>query len=693
MTPRPSDRLRLLAAGLVALAWVTWVAIRFRGALPGLSLLAGPAAGLALVFLESERAAPLRRLWARPGLQARLAWCAAAAAHLAVGVPWLPAMPDAELDPSWQLALHHAALEGWRFGTDVVFSFGPLGLVYTDMFAPATFGLLLCARAAWALLTATLVWSLGRAAGAAPWRAAAWSSALALLTSFDTDSRFYALVVAFLLARHAAPRAVLLATSAVLAAALLMKFSVGVAAAAALGLVAIEDLSRRRLPASGLVGCAALALSWCVCRQPPAGLLGYLRSSLEVTAGYGEAMSVTSNAWFDSTFELAGLWSCAALLAWRLGLPGDRRQGAFTALGLLGLSALVAKASVVRQDQGHVLLGLATYGTTIGLLAAPALGAAAPRADARSARRPALACVLLAALLLASGLARCAYQDPLLLVGRACLDAPARPLVGLWAWATGELDAAREEALDRIRRDHPVGARATGRVDVFPHGVAIALAHGLDYAHRPILQSYAAFTPSLLRMNVEWLRGPLAPDSVLLGVEPIDGRLATQEDGPCWPELRARYDVAGVDSATLLLARREVLRAARLEPLADLEVGFDAPIDLPPADVVWATVDVRLTAAGRALLAVYKLPTVSLVLTDADGAVWTLRLVRATGPEGFVLSPWIRTVDDAEAFLRGRPAGRARPVKLALRLNGPAALTGRVFEPTARVTLARLAVE
>lgn len=671
------------------------MALRFQGGLPGLSLLAGPAAALALALLQSRRAAPLRRVWSRSHVQARLAWCAAAAVHLALGVPWLPAMPSAELDPSWQLALHHAALQGWRFGSDVVFSFGPLGFLYTDAFVPATFGLLLAARGVWALLTVALVWSLGRAAGVAPWRAAAWSSGLALLISFDTDSRFYALVVAFLLARHVASRALLLATSAALAAGLLMKFSVGVAAAAVLGLVALEDLSRRRLPASGLVACGALALLWLLCRQPPAGLIDYLRGSLEITSGYGEAMSVTSNAWFDSTFELAGLWACVAFVAWRLGPGGDRRRGVVTALGLLGLSALVAKASLVRQDAGHVLLGLATYGVTLGLVAAPALGAPAEAvtAHARSGRRAALRCGLLAALLFASGLARGANHDPLLLLGRACLDAPARPTVGLWAWASGGFEAAREAAQAELRRQHPVGARATGTVDVFPHGMAIALAHGLDYAPRPVWQSYKAYTPDLLRRNAERLRGPRAPASILLGVDPIDGRLSTQEDGPCWPVLRTRYDVAGVDSATLLLTRRQVPRAARLVPLADLEVGFDEPIDLPRVDVLWATVDVRLTAAGRALLAAYKVPTVSLVLTDADGVVWPLRLVRATGAEGFVLSPWVRTVEDAEAFLRGRAASGPLPVRLALRLNGPAALTSRAFEPRARITLARLAVE
>ncbi len=686
----PADRgrpARLAVAALCLSAYGAWFSWSLGGRISVRWLALGLLPGLAWPLLLTTRGQAL-------ALAARrhLAWCVAATAHVALGAPWFPDMPDAGLDASWQLALHHALLQGWKFGSDACFSFGPLGFVYTDVYVPGTFGLLLAARTACALLTAHLLWGMARAAHLSPWRAAAWSSGLALL-ALGVDVRLYALVLAFLLGRTTASRATLLVASAALGGALLTKFSVGVAGAAVLGLTALEDLRRRRPPAAALAASGALLCLWLLCGQPPTGLFDYLRGCAEVASGYGEAMSLTPPDWYHSIFELAGLWCCVALVAWRL-LPGDRLARAATALGLLGLSLLVAKAGFVRQDAGHVWLALATYGVALGMVALPAL-ASPERTTPPGAARSNLvaACGVVAALLLCAGLTRATGADPLLLHLHRLLGAPVRPIEGLFAWASGDLRARYEATLAEIRRVSPLAARARGTVDVFPTSMAVPLAHGLHFTPRPVWQSYVAYTPRLLRRNEEWLRGPRAPDSVLLHLGPIDGHLVTQEDGPCWPLLRARYDVAGVDSSLLLLTRRASPRAARLVPLVDREVGFEEPVQFPAVDLLWATVDVRLTAAGRALLAAYKVPPLELVVTNALEEQYTARLVRATAGEGFLLSPSIHDLRDVEAFLRGARATRPVPVRLALRLTGSAALAGLVYEPRARVTLAHVLIE
>ncbi|MGF7210515.1 hypothetical protein GGE65_005122 [Skermanella aerolata] len=58
-------------------------------------------------------------------------------------VPWSPWMPSAGLDPSWVFVLHHAFAEGWQWGKDIVFTFGPLGFNYAGMYHPATYSIML----------------------------------------------------------------------------------------------------------------------------------------------------------------------------------------------------------------------------------------------------------------------------------------------------------------------------------------------------------------------------------------------------------------------------------------------------------------------------------------------------------------------------------------------------------------------
>ena len=51
-------------------------------------------------------------------------------------------MPESGLE-SWVLALNQAVAQGLRFGTDVVFTFGPYATVYTRNYHPATDGLMI----------------------------------------------------------------------------------------------------------------------------------------------------------------------------------------------------------------------------------------------------------------------------------------------------------------------------------------------------------------------------------------------------------------------------------------------------------------------------------------------------------------------------------------------------------------------
>lgn len=55
-----------------------------------------------------------------------------------VVVPFYSNMPGDGLDPSWQLWLNEAVSKKLRFGTDVIFTFGPYSSLYTKSYHPAT---------------------------------------------------------------------------------------------------------------------------------------------------------------------------------------------------------------------------------------------------------------------------------------------------------------------------------------------------------------------------------------------------------------------------------------------------------------------------------------------------------------------------------------------------------------------------
>ena len=53
----------------------------------------------------------------------------------------------------------------------------------------------------------------------------------------------------------------------------------------------------------------------------------------------------------------------------------------------------------------------------------------------------------------------------------------------------------------------------------------------------------------LAELNAACLRSSQAASNILFGVEPIDGRFPSLEDGHSWPELLTRYDIKGTNEA------------------------------------------------------------------------------------------------------------------------------------------------
>src|SRR5690349_5730933 len=69
-------------------------------------------------------------------------------------LPLPPGVAQEGLDASWVQALHVAVEQRLAFGTDIVFTYGPLGFVHARMYWP---GLFVVTCAFWALLGVALL--------------------------------------------------------------------------------------------------------------------------------------------------------------------------------------------------------------------------------------------------------------------------------------------------------------------------------------------------------------------------------------------------------------------------------------------------------------------------------------------------------------------------------------------------------
>src|SRR5690242_3412664 len=209
--------------------------------------------------------------------------------------------PSPRLDASWQMGLHQAIQDGLRFGTDIVFTYGPLGFLSSPTpYLGLTSTLAFLATAGITFVLLLLVFVAARRV------LPLWAALIACLLAgalasvvppFETGQLVLFAAGVEVLRRERVARPMLIAVLAAVLAAIGMlgKVNVGVflGAGGALVVLAVSPSWWRGLLAYlGSLVVATLAL-WLVTGQQLPDLAPYAKGSLELISGYSDAMGVT----------------------------------------------------------------------------------------------------------------------------------------------------------------------------------------------------------------------------------------------------------------------------------------------------------------------------------------------------------------------------------------------------------------
>ncbi len=589
-------------------------------------------------------------------------------------IPLAPGMPQAGLDHSWQYALNVAVERGMIFGRDLIFTFGPLGSVYSKLYGPATDTLMMVASTLFACgfcLAVALALTPGRLLYAVllpvlvamgPLRDSVFLAAPFLLlfavarTQVAPTDRFYL-----------RPTPLIQACIAFIAVAISItpivkgSFAGSVGATYAIAVVILAFRNKAAAVAFALLALAALCFAWTCTGQPLSALPNYFLAQAPIISGYTNAMSYSGRTWVPVLVA-----SVSLVIVGYFHLAFGRGRGAIGAGATLGLALslfIAFKAAMVRQD-GHVLIA-----TGVLLLITLAV-------TARSTVVPALLLWILVIVTWKS------VGHSVLPIGygyiRELVSASwTRTIDGLDTrlLSPGRLKEDYNQAVAKIRTDEPLPA-AKGTVDIYPTELSSVFANGLEWNGRPILQSYSVYDRKLDRINADHLERAGA-DTIFFSLDPIDDRLAALDDSGSLIGLLSHYTAESYDGNYIHFKRHAGHTATAIEPnvLLARTAQLGESVTVPGDGPVWATIDVTPTLPGKLVSTVYKLPELEIELTLSSGQIERRRFIPAIGSTGFVLSPYLRRTDDVLALASGIPtvptvvSFRITPQKTALWKN------------------------
>ncbi|MBF0487615.1 MAG: hypothetical protein HQK98_05580 [Nitrospirae bacterium] len=538
----------------------------------------------------------------------------AAAQFIAITIAALLSLPvvftplSGRLDDSWRFALHKARLNGLVFGTDIVFTYGPLGYLTCPLYID--WGLWLQSLL-YTLITHALFW------GAIYYFLKRYRARL-LITIYtavgvfvylqaiiDSYYYFYLFIFAYGYITNKEKNIPLLAAIALIAAlCLYIKFSFGMAVALMfMTFIVLLTLEKRYKEAAqgGIMFTMFTVVSGLIMIGGPWALATFFYNSWVVADGYIDAMAVDGPRW--KLFTALFAWVVYGTFLLRSIIRKNQGDIYYFAMSLgflfINYKHSVGNGSIFEWDF------FATWGMVFTLyyikkageaderivikyaaLAASVLLVVLPIYKFQSKAAPIKHLLSLKINQIAAALA--VYHDPPL-----SHEMNRQRLSAWYALSPSTLE---------LLGDHTV--------DIFTVDAALAGYYGLNWHPRPVFQSYSAYTAYLDQLNERFLSKPDAPEYLLYAPVGFDDKSAVLFEPATYRKILTGYRAAAKDGIFWILKRRENVGPAREEAIASAAVplGVRIPFNIDDRYYTFARVYVKYNVIGKILRVLYRAP-------------------------------------------------------------------------------------
>jgi hypothetical protein len=556
-----------------------------------------------------------------------------------VFVPFAPKMPAPGLDSSWALGLNQAVAQGLAFGKDIIFTLGPYSSVYTKTYHPATDALML-----WGSFYLVLSYWLNLVIlmRNAQWR---WIVAFAVLLFgmiYARDSLFfsYPLLVGLNCCKalnsgegNPKPSMVLimmmLAPFGLLA---LVKGSLFILITAVAGLCALLFLCLKEQKLAVLcliIPLISMLLFWVIAGQSPVHLPAYIYTSLALASGFSEAMALEGN----QSEIISYLVAAAAILLYIVQQRKTPATFKWFALVLFTLFLFLSFKAGFTRHFGHSFI----TGTSI-LIAAFIL----PFLFQSRMLIP----VMILSLFTAT------YID-----GQhtkiSLLNNFTSTYSSSWHGFKSRLDDrdwARknyEFTMNYLSNQASLPA-LKGTTDIYSYEQSYLIAAHLNWAPRPVFQSYSVFTAGMAEKNKNYLLQKNKPDHILFKLQAIDGRIPSLDDGISWPELLNYYQPVQLSGDFLVLDKKSNQNQPKSMILLQNQTHqFGEHVRLTTTKApLFVKILIKPTLWGRIINFLFKPDPLFINIELHNGSSRHYRLIAQMAKSGFLLSPLIE--DTAE---------------------------------------------
>ncbi len=552
------------------------------------------------------------------------------------------------LESSWFDVLTRAFTQGWQWGADIVFTYGPLGFLTPYLtWNPETATVFRIGQIVLCLLWAAMAFAFARRLGTLRQSLlviAIFAFYPLLIIDIGWNIPFvFAVVLIYRMVDEVPQRAhrstwyiTIIVLLSLLA---LIKFTGQVMWVGVMGYATLLGLLRRDYRTAltfGLGGPAIFLAIWLGIGQSIGGLGAYFATSLNMSAGYA-AMSLQPAPYMDA-IGMATFALLAAVIAIGYWLAAARLAYVLAAIALLGLSFITWRMGFIRPDD-HVVI---FFGSAVFLALAALCIPLGHRRKLIAIRWVGFGTIVVIAVATSYSLPSFRWTLAGIRDSVSSLLHPGDQLKLRQAeWAVTAARAQLKPVRDRIGGDS---------VDVLMNESSIAIINGLNFTPRPSFQGYLANTPQLARTNEQFLLDKVdAPEFVLAKIQSIDQRLPTGDDPlSVLAVLRAYIPVDRAEGFLVMKKAGWQIAPIPVPPASEWKLaslGADLEFDQGPTPQV-LYFGIELNFWGKIRSAFLREPGLTIDVRLTDGSEQSFSLVRRLGVAGMLVSPFVVDAND-----------------------------------------------
>jgi MFS family permease len=216
-----------------------------------------------------------------------------------------------------------------------------------------------------------------------------------------------------------------------------------------------------------------------------------------------------------------------------------------------------------------------------------------------------------------------------------------------------DFKAEQDKILDKLKQEYhlPKISAQVGpaTVDIFSWEQGVVFLNGLNWHPRPIFQSYAAYTPSLIAINGDFYTSDQAPEFVIFKLQTIDGQFPLMNDNEALKILLRDYQPLFSEKGYLLLKHTQRgQNSVTGETLLTQEIKIGELIDVRTLShkKFLLSLDIRKSWLGHLTSLIYRFPILNLEIEASDGSKRSYRIIPGMTQSGFIINPLILSRDD-----------------------------------------------